>query len=398
MEMPKYFDAGSGRVCRLLRSLYGLKQAPLIWYQVLDKHLRSCGFQRSKMDNGVYWRVVGGSTIFLTVYVDDIIIAASVENIKLVIGELEDKFKLKDLGHVKLLLGMEINYVPGQVMWISQCGQIEKMLRRFGMENCRAVPTPQTVGELPMPATSDGEGVNDPDLPYRAIVGCLQYLVQGSRPELANAVRTLGKYLNKYTRENFVMEKRVLRGKEIMGLCCTKWWSPDLHFVAYADADLGNEKDGRYSIPGYVLQVNGCTYAYKSRRQRIVTDDTCCAEFVAASKCSIMIIWTHNLCKELNLKRHVPTILYQDNQAAITVLTKIKGKYKTKSVDLKYHKVRDYHERGEFEVRYCPTTAMLADIFTKALEPKVFFKFREQLNVMPLPIAFSDGEASEGDN
>ncbi|OWZ16541.1 LOW QUALITY PROTEIN: Retrovirus-related Gag-pol Polyprotein [Phytophthora megakarya] len=401
MEMPKYFDDGSGQVCRLLRSLYGLKQAPLIWYQVLDKHLRSCGFQRSKMDNGVYWRVVGGSTIFLTVYVDDIIIAASVENIKLVIGELEDKFKLKDLGHVKLLLGMEINYVPGQVMWISQRGQIEKMLKRFGMENCRAVPTPQTVGELPMPATSDGEGVNDPDLPYRAIVGCLQYLVQGSRPELANAVRTLGKYLNKYTRENFVMEKRVLRylqGKRDYGLVLHKVVSPDLHFMAYADADLGNEKDGRYSITGYVLQVNGCTYAYKSRRQRIVTDDTCCAEFVAASECSIMIIWTHNLCKELNLKRHVPTILYQDNQAAITVLTKAKGNYKTKSVDLKYHKVRDYHERDEFEVRYCPTTEMLADIITKALGPKVFFKFREQLNVMPLPIAIADGEASEGDN
>ncbi|GMF40654.1 unnamed protein product [Phytophthora fragariaefolia] len=70
MEMPDYFNDGSGRVCRLLRSLYGLKQAPLIWYKMLDEHLRSCGFKRSKMDNGVYWRVVGGSPIFLTAYVD----------------------------------------------------------------------------------------------------------------------------------------------------------------------------------------------------------------------------------------------------------------------------------------------------------------------------------------
>ncbi|OWZ05759.1 hypothetical protein PHMEG_00022087 [Phytophthora megakarya] len=36
MEIPEYFDDGSGRVCKLLRSLYGLKQAPLIWYQTLD--------------------------------------------------------------------------------------------------------------------------------------------------------------------------------------------------------------------------------------------------------------------------------------------------------------------------------------------------------------------------
>ncbi|KAG3137786.1 hypothetical protein PI126_g17217 [Phytophthora idaei] len=66
MEMPDCFNDGSGHVCRLLRSFYGLMQAPLIWYKMLDEHLRSVGFQRSKMDNGVYWRVVGDSSIFVT--------------------------------------------------------------------------------------------------------------------------------------------------------------------------------------------------------------------------------------------------------------------------------------------------------------------------------------------
>ena len=56
MEIPEYLDDGSGRVCKVLRSLYGLKQAPLIWYQTLDKHMRSCGFRRSEMDGGSYTR------------------------------------------------------------------------------------------------------------------------------------------------------------------------------------------------------------------------------------------------------------------------------------------------------------------------------------------------------
>ncbi|GMF24868.1 unnamed protein product [Phytophthora fragariaefolia] len=372
MEMPDYFNDGSGRVCRLLRSLYGLKQAQLIWNKMLDEPLRSCGFKRSKMDNGVYWRVVGTSSIFLTVYVDDVIIAANAENIKLVVGELEWKFSITDLGSVSWLLGMEIKYIPGQAMWISQRGQIEKILKRFQMAKCRAVATPQTLGPLPLPATLDDEDVNDPNVPYRAIVGCLQYLVQCTRPDLANAVRALDKYLNK---------------KE----------SPDLHFVAYADADLGNEKDDRHSITGYVLQLNGCTYACISRKQRIVTDDTCCAEFVAASECSTMIVWTHNLCKELTLTRYHPTVLYQDNQATITVVTEIKGNYNTKSVDLQYHKVRDFHERGEFEVRYCPSNENLADIFTKALGPTLFRTFRQRLNVMALPTAIDNGNADGSD-
>ncbi|KAG3078746.1 hypothetical protein PI124_g18685 [Phytophthora idaei] len=96
-------------------------------------------------------------------------------------------------------------------MWISQRGFIEKILKRFQMDSCRAVSTPQALSLLPLPASSDQDDVNDPKIPYRAIVGCLQYLVQCTRPELSNAVRTLGKYLSKYTRENYVMAKRVLR-------------------------------------------------------------------------------------------------------------------------------------------------------------------------------------------
>ncbi|POM59445.1 polyprotein [Phytophthora palmivora] len=343
------------------------------------------------MDNGLYWRTVNGGPIFVTVYVDDLLIAASEENVKLVVCELERKFKIKDLGPVHHLLAMEITYIPRQAIWISQSGYIQKILENVELQRHQAL------GPLPLPATDGEDGVYDPKIPYRAIVGCLQYLVQCTRPEIANAVRSLGKYLNKYTKENYVMAKRVLRylrGITNYGFVWEKVETPDLHFVAFADAEPG---DGRHSITGFVLQLNGCTFAYKSRKQRIVTDDTCCAEFVAASECATMIIWTHNLCKVMNLDRHRPKILYQDNLAAITVLTGIKGNYKTKSVDLKYHKVRDYHERGVFKVCYCPSADMLADIFTKPLGPTLFKKFRQQLNVMRLPIVVGEDDADSRD-
>ena len=64
----------------------------------------------------------------------------------------------------------------------------------------------------------------------------------------------------------------------------------DLNFTAYADADLGSEKDDRRSITGFVLQMNGCTYAYKSNKQTITHDHTCSTEFIAAAECSVMIV------------------------------------------------------------------------------------------------------------
>ncbi|KAE8889902.1 hypothetical protein PF003_g25947 [Phytophthora fragariae] len=311
MKQPEFFDDGSERVYRLLRSLYGLKQAPRIWYKTLDKYLRQCGFQRSKMDGGIYFRWVNDSPIFLTLYVDDIVIAATTENIKLVLTELAKKFEVKDLGNVSHLLSMEIKYVPGQFLSISQRGYIGRILERFKMANCKATPTPQAKGDFPLPGDPGRETVcinMDPDVDYQCIVGSLQYLVSCSRPDIANAVRTLGKFLTCYTKKHFVLAKRVLRylqGTREYGLVWNVTVPRGLQLAAYADADLGNEKDDRRSITGYVLQLNGCTFAYKSKKQPIITDDTCSAEFVAASECSNMIIWTHNLFEELKLRRRI---------------------------------------------------------------------------------------------
>ena len=166
MEMPEHFDDGSGRVCKLLRSIYGLKQAPLIWYKTLDNHLRSCLFRRSKIDGGNYTRSIGGSPIFVSVYVDNLIILGAPKNIERVIHKLQAKFQITDLGPVKDLLHMEISYILGQFMWMSQSGYIDKGLNRFNMEECRPVSTQQALGNLPEPVEDNNPDINNPKLPY----------------------------------------------------------------------------------------------------------------------------------------------------------------------------------------------------------------------------------------
>ncbi|OWZ02038.1 hypothetical protein PHMEG_00026470, partial [Phytophthora megakarya] len=73
----------------------------------------------------------------------------------------------------------------------------------------------------------------------------------------------------------------------------------------------------------------------------------------------------------------------------------IKGRYKPKRVDLKYRKIRDYHQCDVFDVRYCPTTDMSADIFTKPSGPKLFNQSRLQLNVMSLSLVNKNGNISD---
>ena len=60
-------------VCRLNRSLYGLKQAPRAWYSRFATYLLSLGFVEAKSDTSLFVYRRGTNTIYLLLYVDDIL-------------------------------------------------------------------------------------------------------------------------------------------------------------------------------------------------------------------------------------------------------------------------------------------------------------------------------------
>jgi histone deacetylase 1/2 len=64
-------------VCKLNKALYGLKQAPRAWYARLCTKLMKLGFLPSKADTSLFYYNKRGCTIFVLVYVDDIIVASS---------------------------------------------------------------------------------------------------------------------------------------------------------------------------------------------------------------------------------------------------------------------------------------------------------------------------------
>lgn len=113
MEQPEGYHDGTDHVCHLLKGLYGLKQASKIWNDTLHAYLLNLKFRQC--DAGVYYREGTSGMIYLIVYVDYIIIAAKSADIDIVVHELATKFEVKDLGRVKHLLGLEINFHPGVI-------------------------------------------------------------------------------------------------------------------------------------------------------------------------------------------------------------------------------------------------------------------------------------------
>ena len=64
-------------VCWLNRSLYGLKQAPRAWYCRFASYIIQLGFVEAKTNTSLFVYHQGGDTVYLLLYVDDIVLTAS---------------------------------------------------------------------------------------------------------------------------------------------------------------------------------------------------------------------------------------------------------------------------------------------------------------------------------
>jgi hypothetical protein len=106
-------EARPDLVCRLNRSLYGLKQAPRAWYNRFASYLASIGFVEAKSDTSLFIYRRGYDTVFLLLYVDDIVLTASTADLlQHTIVALQWEFVMKDLGPLHHFLGITAERQP----------------------------------------------------------------------------------------------------------------------------------------------------------------------------------------------------------------------------------------------------------------------------------------------
>jgi len=108
-------------VCKLNRALYGLKQAPRQWLDRLKSTLSQLGFVGSKCGPSLFIYTHQKYTVYILVYVDDIIITGnSVSLIQQLTSKLNTAFFLKQLGHLDYFSGLEIEYLPNKSILMTQ--------------------------------------------------------------------------------------------------------------------------------------------------------------------------------------------------------------------------------------------------------------------------------------
>ena len=109
-QPPGYVDSHyPSHVCKLHKSLYGLKQAPRAWFDRFTSQLLHLGFVASLADPSLFIYQSNHTTIYLLLYVDDIILTGNKSTqLSHLITALSHTFELKDLGPLSYFLGIQI--------------------------------------------------------------------------------------------------------------------------------------------------------------------------------------------------------------------------------------------------------------------------------------------------
>lgn len=370
VEQPEEFSDGSRKVCKLKKALYGLKQAGRVWNLKLEEGLKSFGLRKSQMDPCIYYEEE--MKLIVAIYVDDLLILWKDEKtLTKLKNSLCEKFKMKDLGRATSCIGIQINQKQ-DIIELDQQNYIEDILKRFGMQDCKPLGNPSDINQkLSINMESDHEGTEN--IPYQQAVGCLLYLAQCTRPDIAFSVNNASRFNTNFTLAHWKAIKRIMRYlKSTIDYRLTFRKRANFDITGYSDADWASDVDDRRSCTGYVFKLSNSAITWASRRQQTVALSSTEAEYMAMSSAIQEAVWIKQLAGELDSNLRKPITLYCDNQSALRLAELDAYRPRTKHIDIRFHFVREMVLNHKVKIEFIASERNVADSLTKPVTKDKF--------------------------
>jgi histone deacetylase 1/2 len=381
-QPPGYTDkVHPSYVCKLDKALYGLKQAPRAWYARLCGKLEQLGFIPSKADTSLFYYSRGEHTLFVLVYVDDIIVASSSQAAtNALLKDLQSEFALKDLGDLHYFLGIEVKRLEDGLV-LSQQQYAMEILAKAEMKNCRPISTPMCTSKKLSIESGEKLGPEDSSK-YRSMVGALQYLTL-TRPDLSFAMNKVCQFLHAPSTVHWSAVKRILR--YVRGTCGTGIKirkSKSMMVSAFSDADWAGCVDDRRSTGGFAVFLGSNLISWCARKQATVSRSSTEAEYKALANATAEMMWVQKLLQELKVPHPPAARLWCDNLGATYLTANPIFHARTKHIEIDFHFVRERVAQKLLDVRFINTGDQLADGFTKPMSTAKLKEFRFNLNLV----------------
>ena len=225
--LPKVVNAKPRSMCsiKLQRSLYGLKQSGHMWYNRLREYLLKEGYANNPICPCIFIKKSKTGFAIIVVYVDDLNLIGTPEELIKTTNYLKREFEMKDLGKTKFCLRLQIEYFPTGIL-VHQPAYTNKILTRFYMNEAHPLTSPMVVRSLVVKNDSfrpceKGEELLGPEIQYLSVIGALMYLATCTRLDIVFPVNLLAKYSSAPTLRHWNGIKHILqylKGTSDMGL------------------------------------------------------------------------------------------------------------------------------------------------------------------------------------
>lgn len=263
---------------------------------------------------------------------------------------------------------------------IDQHEYVEKLIRKFGMENSNPSCTPMDVN-VKLVKNEDDKLVTDK--PYRELIGSLMYLMLATRPDLCFTIGYLSRFQDKPTELHWSCLQRVVRylkHTNNYALYYEKQKDDVTPLQGFVDADWANDINDRKSTSGYLLQAFGNIVVWSSKKQGMVAKSTSEAEYIAACEACAEAIWLSKIYEDLHVNANPPIVLYEDNMGCLFMAENPETK-RSKHIDIKFHYLRECVWEKKIKLKKVDTKDQTADCLTKILGKTLFQKCTSEMGL-----------------
>ena len=271
-----------------------------MWYKRLSDYLLKEGYENDPICPCIFTKKSNSGFAIIAVYVDDLNLVGTPEELIKTAEYLKKEFEMKDLGKTKFCLGLQIEHLPTGVL-VHQSTYTEKVLKQFYMDKAHPLSTPMVVRSLdvnkdPFRPQEEGEEILGPEVPYMSAIGALMYLANCTRPDIAFSVNLLSRYSLAPTQRHWKGIKhifRYLRGTVDLGLFYSNGSKSQL--IGYADAGYLSDPHKARSQTGYVFTCGGTSISWRSVKQMLTATSSNHSEIIAIHETSHECVWLRSM-------------------------------------------------------------------------------------------------------
>jgi hypothetical protein len=315
VEYPKGYGKKGPTVMKLVKALYGAHQSGCLWEQYRNAKILAIGYRPNQKDASIFTCMKDGIYSIIVCYVDDFVICCTAGHIETIKQEILALFDCKNLGKMKLFLGIAIKCDRARhTISLSMESYIKNIVRLADLENAAPAHTPMS-NTQPILEPLDGKI----EYPYITQIGRLFWIARCCWPDISFATAILARHSTTFGAPHINVLKRTHRYLlQTAHIGLTYDCNKPFYEVGYSDTDFASQH-GRKSITGSVIMMGGAAVTWTSKKQTSVSLSTMEAEFIALCHTvkEILSIWQFLDDLGISHESSIPSPIFCNNQAVI---------------------------------------------------------------------------------